>query len=227
MEAELKFKYKEGFSQFDIINASFIANNLLKAGNMSYAMRSSYYDTSDEFFRRRMAVLRLRRQNERFYVTLKMPILKPLEHSEGYFERQEYEFELQERDKAIDLSLGLNSNWFLQRLNENGIDTYSQDLIQLLKMAEKQPLHEVCVADYTRTSYAFAFRTSHFEICFDEGYLGTSEKIEQFSELEFELLSGKGVDLVALKGILLEHLPLVPMRQSKYGRAIAIADQLK
>ena len=52
-------------------------------------------------------------------------------------------------------------------------------------------------------------------------------KIRQFSELEFELLLGKIEDLIALRGILLEHLPLIPMEKSKYGRAIAIADQLK
>ncbi|NLJ94138.1 MAG: CYTH domain-containing protein [Clostridiaceae bacterium] len=226
MEAELKFTYKKGFTYFDIIESPFIANNLLQSSITSYAMRSSYFDTSDEFFRKRRAVFRLRRQNERYYLTLKLSIPKRLETGEGIFEREEFEFELQERDKNIDLGLGINPEWFLSRLNETQ-EKSNRDLLQILKMAENRPLSEVCLADFTRTAYVFSFRTSKFEICFDEGYLGTSEKIEQFSELEFELLLGKIEDLIALRGILLEHLPLIPMEKSKYGRAIAIADQLK
>ena len=49
MEAELKFTYKKGFTYFDIIESPFIANNLLQSSITSYAMRSSYFDTSDEF----------------------------------------------------------------------------------------------------------------------------------------------------------------------------------
>ena len=48
MEAELKFTYKKGFTYFDIIESPFIANNRYNQVSL-LMMRSSYFDTSDEF----------------------------------------------------------------------------------------------------------------------------------------------------------------------------------
>ena len=40
---------------------------------------------------------------------------------------------------------------------------------KFLRWQKIAPLSEVCLADFTRTAYVFSFRTSKFEICFDEG----------------------------------------------------------
>ncbi len=223
METELKYFYKDNYNQFDLLSEPVISAHLSKIGNMSYAMRSSYFDTSDEILRKARSVLRIRRANERYYLTLKMPVHKNLLNEKGIFERQEFEFELPEDEWKWDSKKGLNSNWFLSRIQAQPI--VEQDLKRLLHLLEGRPLYEVCLADYTRTAYGFAYRTSQFELCFDEGYLGTSEHIELFSELEFELLNGKKEDLMALNTMLLNQLPLIPAHKSKYGRAIEIADQ--
>lgn len=223
METELKYFYQNNYNQYDILSEPIIADHLSKIGNMSYAMRSSYFDTSDEILRKARSVLRIRRANERYYLTLKMPIHKNLLDKKGLFERQEFEFELLEDEWKWDFKKGLNSNWFLSRIQEQ--PTSEQDLQRLLSLVEGRPLYEVCLADYTRTAYGFAYRTSQFELCFDEGYLGNSEHIEFFSEMELELLNGKREDLIALNTILLNQLPIIPADQSKYGRAIEIADQ--
>lgn len=226
MESELKFFYKDGFSQADIIDDPLIVNNILTIGNMSYAMRSTYFDTSDELLRKRNAVLRIRRANEHFYLTFKMPIHKMKYRSEGIFERQEFEFKLSEKEEYWDSKKGISPTWFLNRMSEKA-EFVDQDLKQLLLLLEDRPLYEVCLADYTRITYAYEYRLSRFELCFDEGYLGTSEYVEQFSELEFELLSGPKEDLLNLKNVLLDKLPLVAAKVSKYGQAIAIADRYR
>lgn len=226
MESEIKFAYQEGYSQFDIMDAPIISENLLPIGNMSYAMRSTYFDTSDDLLWSHQAVLRIRRSNERYYLTLKLPLHKLLHDGQGVFERQEYEFELTGDDCNWDKQQGLSSTWFLARLRER-TGQVDQDLKQLLQLLEGRPLREVCLADYTRTTYAYEYRSSRFELCFDEGYLGVSEHIEQFSEVEFELLTGHKADLVALYTALVKELPVVPQNLSKYGRAIAIAKRYR
>lgn len=225
MESELKYFYKDGFTQFDVISEAIISEHLSKTGNMSYAMRSSYFDTSDQILRKSKSVLRIRRCNERYYLTLKMPVHTSLVNGKGIFERQEFEFELTEEEWKWDTKKGLNPSWFISRVSQHS--HVEQDLKQLLRMIEGRPLMEVCLADYTRTAYGFAYRTSQFELCFDEGYLGTSEKIDFFSEMEIELLNGKREDLMALNTVLLNQLPIYPAQKSKYGRAIDIADRFK
>lgn len=226
MESELKFAYQDGYSQFDIMDAPIISDNLLPIGNMSYAMRSSYYDTSDNLLWSHQAVLRMRRSNDRYYLTLKLPLHRPLNEDRGFFERQEYEFELTGDDCKWDKKQGISSAWFLSRLRERAGQA-DQDLRQLLQLLEGRPLQEVCLADFTRTTYAYEYRTSRFELCFDDGYLGVAEHVEQFSEIEFELLSGHKDDLLALYISLIKQLPIVPQKLSKYGRAIAIANRYR
>ncbi len=226
METELKFMYKEGYTQSDIIDEPIIAEHLINNWNMSFAMRSSYLDTSDEILRKRRSVLRIRRANDRYYLTLKMPVHKHLDDESGIYERQEFEFELTGEDYHWDKKQGLNPIWFFNKMNNLTKNT-EDDLRQLLHLIEGRALFEMCIADFTRTSYAYAYRTSRFELCFDEGYLGTSEQIEQFSEIEFELLSGKTEDAISLHNTLLQKLPLISAAKSKYGRAIEIADRYR
>ncbi|HZJ68508.1 MAG TPA: CYTH domain-containing protein [Candidatus Eisenbacteria bacterium] len=226
MERELKFFYKDNFSQMDIIIHPIIENHLLSGDSMSYAMRSSYFDTSDELLRKRKAVLRIRRANEHFYLTFKMPIHEIKDKTDGVFERQEFEFKLSEKEEYWDSNKGISPAWFLNRMSEKA-DYVDQDLKQLLLLLEDRPLNEVCLADYTRNTYAYEYKLSRFELSFDEGYLGNSEHVEQFSELEFELLSGSMDDLLSLRTVLLEELPIIAAKISKYEQAIAIADQFK
>lgn len=229
MESELKFVYQDGSSYEDIINEPLISDHLLATGNMSYAMRSAYFDSEDELLRKRKGFLRIRRSNERFYLTLKLPIPKLNTHGGGIFERQEWEIELTDEEHFWDAKAGINPAWFLKRLaaqTENN-EQSDPDLVQILQLLEGRPLQEVCLADYTRITYPYNYRTSRFELCFDEGYLGTSEHIEYFSEIELELLSGQRKDLVSLQEKLLDQLPLLSATKSKYDQAIALADLFK
>lgn len=229
MESELKFVYKDGASFSDIIEQPIISDYLLSTGNMSYAMRSSYFDTEDEILRNRKGALRIRRSNERFYLTLKLPIPKSDSKGDGIFERQEWEFELNDEEQYWDAKTGISPIWFLNRMASNAEkgEKSDPDLIQILRILEGRPLHEVCLADYTRTAYAYQYRTSSFELCFDEGYLGTSEHVEQFSEIELELLTGNRKDLYSLQNEFLTSLPLSSATKSKYDQAMAIADLYK
>lgn len=226
METELKFILKDSANFDEIMNEPIILDNLLLTGNMSYAMRSSYFDTEDQLLRQHKGCLRIRRSNERFYLTLKLPNHHNDMHDAGIFERQEWEFKLNDEDQYWDMKSGINPTWFLNRmLTETEYKESSDpDLVQILRVLEGRPLYEVCIADFTRTSYPYSYRSSRFELCFDEGYLGTAEYVKQFSEIELELLTGNREDLISLKHEFLTKLPLISATKSKYDLAIEIAD---
>ncbi|NLJ70981.1 MAG: CYTH domain-containing protein [Clostridiaceae bacterium] len=226
MESELKFTLKEDASFREIMNEPIILDHLLLTGNMSYAMRSSYFDTADQLLRQRRGSLRIRRSNERFYLTLKLPSHNNALYNTGVFERQEWEFELNDEDRHWDMKTGINPTWFLNRIlaETDYKESADPDLVQILRVIEGRSLYEVCLADYTRTSYPYSYRSSRFELCFDEGYLGTAEYVKQFSEIELELLTGNREDLFYLKNDFLAKLPVISATKSKYDQAIEIAD---
>ncbi|MGB4609165.1 MAG: CYTH domain-containing protein [Saccharofermentanales bacterium] len=226
MESELKFILKEDADFMEIMNEPIIFDHLLLTGNMSYAMRSSYFDTADQLLRQRKGFLRIRRSNERFYLTLKLPNHNNGLQDPGVFERQEWEFELNDEEQHWDIKTGINPTWFLNRMltEKDNKEASDPDLVQILRVLEGRPLYEVCLADYTRTSYAYSYRSSRFELCFDEGYLGTAEYVKQFSEIELELLTGNREDLFYLKNDFLAQLPVISATKSKYDQAIEIAD---
>ncbi|NLM20016.1 MAG: CYTH domain-containing protein [Clostridiaceae bacterium] len=227
MESELKFILKDDIDFMEIMNEPIILDHLLLTGNMSYAMRSSYFDTENQLLRQRKGFLRIRRSNERFYLTLKLPNHNNNMYDDaGIFERQEWEFELNDEEQYWDMKTGINTTWFLNRMliGAEYRESSDPDLIQILRVIEGRPLYEVCLADYTRTSYAYSYRSSRFELCFDEGYLGTAEYVKQFSEIELELLTGNREDLFYLKHDFLTQLPVISATKSKYDQAIEIAD---
>lgn len=222
VEAELKYTIDTGDLD-SLIAKPEISRFLTQMGqHKSYAMRSVYYDTYDQKLREHKIVLRRRRANTRYFITMKAPITA----HDGVFLRKEWEYELSGEDCLLDPRDGLDKAWFLRRLRENGKPADDDaGLIHVLDKIDGVPLREVCGSDFMRMAYRLSYRGSLFELALDQGYLFAQDRNAPFEEIELELLEGSLEDIQELNDIWLAKLPILPNTLTKYERAIALFDE--
>ena len=160
------------------------------------SMETTYYDTADRSLSARKWTLRLRGENGESICTLKIPL------SDG--SRGEWE------TKAASIALGI------EELCKLGAP---KDLL-FLTAGGVEP---VCGARFTRLACPLTIPECAVELALDQGVLLGGGKEENLYEVEVELKAGSEIAAVAFAEALAKEHGLVPEKQSKFRRAMLLA----
>ncbi len=159
-----------------------------------------YFDTADRRLARAGLSLRLRREGRQWVQTLKAG-------SEGALAR--FEHEVLRPDASLEAAVHAGT-------------TAGDHLAGLL--ADGEPLHERYGSDIRRTLRRLRTRGAVVEVAYDEGRIVAQDRELRVCELEFELLSGSRVAMLALAERWRARLGLVVDPRSKAERGDALAE---
>ena len=171
-------------------------------------MFAVYYDTADQALRANNVTIRVRKENESSFATLKWgghPAMN------GLFEHQEINVPLGSSENVKDIPREV----FEQSLDGQRMET-------LLEGKELLPLVQT---DITRRRLKVYTGTGIAELSVDQGRVIGGEKEEAVSELEIELYAGSLEDVLELTDTIAAEYALIPENRSKYARAIALLDE--
>lgn len=161
-----------------------------------YAMQTTYYDTPERALSDRYYTLRLRQKNDLRICTLKCPA------EDGG--RGEFELECDSIQQAI------------------------PELCKLSGVAELVPLTAggvvpVCGARFQRVAKIFTWQDTTMELALDRGILTGGGREVALCEAELELKQGSREVVRAYAALLTAAYGLVPEKDSKFRRALALA----
>ena len=159
-------------------------------------METAYFDTPDGALSRRHMTLRLRRENEETVCTLKTPLP---DGSRGEWECP-----------ATDLTAGIDALLALGAPAE-------------LKSLTQRDLMVVCGARFTRQAIDLPTADGLAELALDQGVLLGGGKEIPLHEAELELKSGSEEALLTLARTIAATYDLQPEPESKFRRALALA----
>ncbi len=161
-------------------------------------METTYYDTPDSALSRRHIMLRRRMENGVSVCTVKTPL------ADGG--RGEWELEWQNPDTMVMALCMAGAPGSLAELTGNGIVP-------------------VCGAKFTRLAKTVTGEGWAVELALDQGILTGGGKERPLFELEVELKSGQDADAVAYARQLAKKYELQPQNQSKFRRAMNLAEE--
>lgn len=171
-------------------------------------MLAVYYDTADQVLRNNNVTLRVRKENELAFATIKwggQPVL------DGLFSHQEINIPLGESENVEDIPREV----FEQSLDGKQMQT-------LLEGKELLPLVQT---DITRRRVKLYTGSGVAELSVDRGTVIGGDKSAPVSELEVELYAGALEDVLELTEHIAKKYGLVPENRSKYARAIALLQE--
>ncbi len=157
-----------------------------------------YFDTSDFALANAKVALRIRQDGDEYIQTLKTKG----NSLAGLSERNEWDWDIS--NEQLKLELLTDSCW--------------PDELQQL---DKQQLQGIFRTDFTRHFGVYASAQqmqSKIEIALDQGQVKSDTGSEEIGEVELELLSGNGRDLLVLALELAQRFPLMPCDLSKAER---------
>lgn len=222
METELKFRWRgaplpTGESRVRLFQDEWLSGLLLAVSEREMQMDSRYYDTPDGRLKSWRGGLRIREEDERRYVTIKLGRSR----EQGLHQRLEWTAPLEERDDhdfSADPEKGLDSEWFLRMATSDGDP--DDDLRALLQEIGDRPLVEICRARFRRIAHDIGYGDTLMEIALDEGELSAGELRQPLEELEIEIREGDVRDLIELGDALVARYPLEPETESKLNRCL-------
>ena len=201
MGRETEYKLAVGDLQLlDCILCSRMVMEKLCAPYAYIRMRTTYYDTEDGFLAQRRWMLRLRTEDGRSVVTMKIP-------GEGHT-RGEWEVESEYLDEALPKLAALGAP-------------------QALTSLQPDMLAPICGASFTRITAELRLSDdTSCMICGDVGDLTGGENAALLCELELELKHGSEAELAAFARELMEtyHLSEQPLSKLQRARALAAAE---
>ena len=159
-------------------------------------METTYFDTPDGALSARHMTLRLRRENDAQVCTLKTPL------PDG--SRGEWECPAADIQAGIAALLALGAPQMLENLTAQGVVP-------------------VCGARFTRLATDVLTADGVAELALDQGILLGGGKERALCEVELELKSGSEKALLALAKTVAATYALEPERDSKFRRALALA----
>lgn len=171
-------------------------------------MYAVYYDTADQVLRNNNVTLRVRKENELAFATLKWgghPAMN------GLFEHQEINIPLGSSQNVEDIP---------REIFELSLD--GQRMETLLEGKKLLPLVQT---DITRRRLKICTGSGIAELSVDRGRVLGGEKEAPVSELEVELYAGSLEDILELTDRIAAEYELLPENESKYARAIALLDE--
>lgn len=166
-------------------------------GGQVIAMETTYYDTADHALSARHMTLRLRRENRVCICTLKMPL------ADG--SRGEWECHASTIGEGIAALAAQNAPGELSELTKNGVIA-------------------VCGAKFTRIARTIPIGDGLVELALDQGALLGGGKQMPLCEVEVELKSGPDQAAIAFATALAAEYGLKPQSESKFRRAMALAE---
>lgn len=172
----------------------------------SVLLGNTYFDTPDRFFAREQMGFRVRRENARYEMTLKMKG----EITGGLHIRPEYNLDLP--DETPDFKR-LVSHFNLQ------IDQAEQTSDQL---------QAIFSTDFKRTVWLLRFQQSEIEVALDQGMIKNPYGEEPICELEFELKQGVVADLFDLLDLMPKQdgMWLSSLSKAQRGYLVGQADKI-
>ncbi len=160
---EHEFKWDCSPSKFKEITLTLNIDNFTKI-----KMLSEYFDTHDEYLKKKRGSLRLRYEDDTLVCCLKLTISK-----EGALASR-YEFEV----NANNLTDGL------KKLAQN------HDISDVCNHLLSVELYKLCKIEFTRNVTCINMQNFNAELCFDEGVFFNNSKSLAFTEMECEFSSG-------------------------------------
>ncbi len=168
-------------------------------------MRSTYYDTEDGALRARRWTLRLRDEGGDSVVAMKTPNATS---GTGVYTRREWQCRAARPEDAV------------EQLVSQGAPS------ELRRLLAGHTLVPICRAEFVRRAGCMYLPDGvRIEIAADEGILAAGEREIPLLELELELLFGDSEALLPISRRLAETYDLQEEPQSKFQRAVALADQ--
>jgi inorganic triphosphatase YgiF len=214
METELKLKISDDEDR-PILTADWLMMLVLPDSQQQVNMNSRYYDTPDRHLASQQTTLRIRQENERCVVTVKLGETA----SQGLHQRLEWSVDLDvEPDWRDRPQIGLDVDWFLREAVSDGDP--DELLRERLQVIDGRPLIEVCRADFVRSLCDVGYGGTLMELALDVGQLQAGERTAPIRELELELKEGDVRDLLELGQELIERFHLEPECRSKYARCL-------
>lgn len=218
MESEIKLRLRNETELLAIPESSLISRLIMPDSRREMELINTYFDTADRVLSARQMSLRLRRQGENGWITLKAGGNVDNE----LHQRFEWSASLPE-DWENELEDGLDTAWFKREATSSGDpDATFQEALKILK---GQRLKTLCEARFNRISLDIGFGDSLMELALDSGELLAGELVEPVCELEIELKEGDVRDLVELSQEIQATLPAVPEVRSKFARCMALLDK--
>lgn len=195
MGTELEWKYAAGPEAHRLLTERYSGENW-----RTVQMETQYYDTPDRALSRRRLTFRIRKENDASIACLKSP-------GKGRA-RGEWEIPCEDPSEAIDL------------LVEQGAP------LELAELTCGKALTPLCGARFTRKALTLELTEGgSVELCLDEGELFGGESRAPLCEIEVELKSGAPFAAEGFARELARRLRLKEEPQSKFQRALALADQ--
>ena len=164
---------------------------------VAYTMETTYYDTADGGLSARKWTLRHRLENGTHVCALKTPAGDA---------RGEWEVECPGIEDAIEKLCKLGAPFALRELTCGGVQA-------------------VCGARFTRLAATVTVEDALLEIALDSGVLFAGERQEPLCEVEVELKSGEREAADAFAQTLAAEYGLVPLKKSKFKRALALREE--
>lgn len=221
METELKLKLIDPDTAEDLFEHDWVNGLLMPGSRRQLKMHSLYYDTVDSDLNKRMATLRVRMENDRRVMTVKLGE----KSATSLHQRLEWNLIMDDETWDPDLEDGFDAQAFLKfAVSDGDPDDELQDILEII---DEKPLVLICEAHFSRIAWDIGYGDTLMELALDDGYLKGGNFEERLLELELELKEGDVRDLLELGESLQEHLPLVPEHKSKYARCLALLENTK
>ncbi len=201
MELEYKFRIDDEYDFSRVLHSSPLLGQPY-AGKTIH-MQSDYYETEDQLIQRERGALRLRMENGRPVVCLKIRVRK----DGAMAVREEYECEA---DTVQD---------GLRKLPRLGAPAGLCDLL-----LEKE-LKVIARVDIVRQAYVFHMNGLCFEIACDHGAFLSGDRRREFKELEIEYVSGSEDAFHRLVETIRTEIGLEAEPLSKFARAKAFQEE--
>ena len=207
MEQETKYTIKDPLTADIIWNDAVSGVYGHASGAETVEMEAAYFDTKDRILRDNNIALRVRREGDISFATLKWGGSKTVH---GLYEHQEVNVPVDTGENIVPPPPGLF---------EESIDGRKMsDLIG------RKKLRELFRTIVTRRRTKIRYGSSVVELAIDRGRIVAGEKIELISEIEIELYSGDLSDVLALTSEISGQYGLEPENRSKYARALALIE---
>lgn len=202
MEIEAKFRVDNVHALNTLLLLDHLGPYTLQPHAQSKLQYNTYYDTHDNRLQAAYYGLRIRNVDGQSIVTLK----GPNQAQDGLHQRPEWEIEASEP---------VPSSWPASDLRD-----------QVIALIGNAPLVPIVAIETTRHLIAIYRDNGEVaELCLDSGVFRAGERVQDFCELEIELLvAGQMDDLHALVEALHSHIHLIPENRSKLEQALALLE---
>jgi triphosphatase len=220
METEIKLRVEYTCDRQSFLKDSWLIQYLKPGTEQTRDLHSWYFDTKNHVLKRKGIVLRLRQDDQQWFITVK----RDVRQTNGLHHRREWSERLlghsQNPEDGIDPHAALD--FLLKRADRQ--EDRDGELEKWLRQVWTYPLEVVCETRFTRWSNLVSYQDTVIELAYDQGLLSCWGHSEPINECELELLSGPIDGLIQFGQQMARQYHFTYENRSKFARCMALCD---